>query len=535
MKSVTRFRIKPELTNLQTRWSTKRPFTKSFYLSCLLVLLIGCAQWLPLLNAKWSIRDDYRFVRLLGNKARIDFPTFLEQINPPDWHLGSARNTPVYYAVHASWMLVLGNNVRLWQVAKIVLFGIVLTLSFLVLNCWIGLWPSTLLSIYIGTLAAWEDVVPRANSELFGIAGLMLYLLGISFILQNPEIASEKSSKRYGLVPLLLAGLGAAGAVGSKENLCFTVLFLSICFIFWSLLTGHRALLTAQLMPIVLGLTIAYFIWFGISHNGGKSVYGQTFDLSRIARAALSQFYTGRLAYRLTSWLPLVLSGFYAIRFWIGRASFELAAALYEVMLVAVFLLNAGFYTGFPLAGRYEFPVNLLPVFAILPVISELEHRRSSSRFPSIEKAALVVAIVWTIPASVRGFSVNLNRSDTYQRETRKFMRELDKVSRQLMASQQTPIVFDSYDIWDYEALISLDIFLGCRGAHNERFAKLNYASSQLTDDQQRFPVLLDESLVGPGRRFKSLAEIGTRHFFRITISAPKPDEDATGNFYFLH
>jgi hypothetical protein len=520
-----------ELRSLQNRWSRRRLLTKSACLSCLFVLLIACVQWLPLINAKWSIRDDHRFVKLMGDKTRVDFHTFLEQINPPDAQLGSVVNRPVYYTVHASWMFILGNNVRSWQIAKIVVFGMVVTLSFLFLYCWVGLTAASILSIFIATLPAWEDVVPRANSELFGIAGLMLYFMGISFLLQERETSGEGLLRSRSVLSLVLVGLGAGLGVGSKENLCFTILFISFCFIGWSLLIRNRKLLLAQLVPVALGATITFFIFEGISRNSGRALYGQTFDPWRIAHAALADFFTGGPA----SWLPLVLAAFYAIRFCMRRGSFELRVALLEMMLIGAFLLNAGFYAGFDLAGRYAFPVNLIPVLAILPVICELERTEPSSQFSPVRKLALAAVFVCAIFPSIHGFSINLDRSFTYRRETRKFISQIDKVSKELTAHPEQPILFESFSTSDYEPLISLDIFFRSRKANNERFAKLDYASSQLADSPQRYIASLTERLVGPGRRFKSFMEIGTRPFFRITISAPEPDKEATGNFYQLH
>jgi hypothetical protein len=514
----------------QRRPTKTAQFTIPLWLCCLLVLLIGSSQWLPLVNAKWSIRDDHRFVRLMGNKSRIDFPTFLEQVNPPDARLGSLVNRPVYYAVHASWMLIFGNNVRLWQVAKLIVFDTVLIFSLFFLNCWVGRWASLSFTIFIATLPAWEDVVPRANSEIFGLAGLMLYLTGLSCLLRRPTSTDRRLRIYKDVLLLLLVALGSAIAVGSKENFCFSLLFLSCCLVGWFSLQRNRVLILAQLPSIAFGATIAYFIWHGISQNGGRALYGETFNLPQIGWWAFKGFLIGGF----TSWLSFGFALLYAVRF-LDRKGPGLGVILYELLLIGVFFLNAGFYAGLGLTGRYEFPVNLVPVFAVLPVIRQLEQTRPPSHLASIRRAIIGVLTACAILQVSHGFIVNFDRSFTYQRETQRFTKQLDKVSKQLAADPSKPVVFESFSVSDYEALISLDTFLRSREANNERFVKLHYSSSTLTDSLQHFMASLAEGLVGPGRRFKSFQEIGTRSYFRITISAPQPDRQAAGNFYFLH
>src|SRR5260221_1401133 len=124
------------------------------------VVIILVLQWLPLIEASWSIRDDYDFVASMNDHGRLSFHDFFQRMSPEGLALGTEVNRPVYEIVHGSWMLLIGNNLPLWQSAKIVTFGIVIALFFWFFASPTGLDAAIELTLFIRFQAAYGAVVP---------------------------------------------------------------------------------------------------------------------------------------------------------------------------------------------------------------------------------------------------------------------------------------------------------------------------------------------------------------------------------------
>src|SRR5258708_26193929 len=73
------------------------------------VVIILVLQWLPLIQATWSIRDDYVFVASMNDHGRLSFHDFFQRMSPEGLALVTALNLPVYEIVHASWMFLISH------------------------------------------------------------------------------------------------------------------------------------------------------------------------------------------------------------------------------------------------------------------------------------------------------------------------------------------------------------------------------------------------------------------------------------------
>lgn len=501
-------------------------------LNVFLALALGTIvslQWIPLTGAKWSIIDDYRFVKLMGPQGRIGFQTFLEQLIPPDWPLGGVVNRPIYYMVHSFWMLVIGNNLVLWQVAKILTFLVVVSLFFIFVRMWADYFPATVLALFFGLQPGWQDVVPRANAELFALFGLVLYAIGNSHILLDlpKRTAIENRSRSVG--PILLVGLGGVIAIASKENFCFSIFVISGCLFIWAFfLTKMFRLAIAQVVPLMTGVAFSLLILHGIKQNNGQALYGQTFDLPAIIQSALNGFFFGGIA----GWVPTLFAIFYIYRYFCYRITWMMHVVFFEGLLVGLVLLNYGFYTGFSLIGRYAFPVNIIAAFAVLPLLWEL---RNEARAPegSYRKAVFNTLICFSfVYSGLTGLKVNVKRSIAYRNETRKFDRQLATVIAAVRGEPDTPILFESYAVGDVEPLASVEIYLRASGVTNPMFARLTYASSQIQDAHEKYLAKLAESEIGAGCRFRPVAELEANKYFRITFSSPIGQRDVLTNFH---
>ena len=486
--------------------------------------LLASLQWLPLLHAKWSIRDDYRFVKLMGSSGRISFSDFVEQLFPPDVPLGGTVNRPCYYLVHDFWMLLIGNNLLFWQSAKVLTYFAVVFLFFLLLRIWVDAFSATALWLFISLQPTWWDIIPRANAELFALFGLALYGIGNSLLLRSAFSSPPEVHTKQTLSGQFLAGFGGVIAVISKENFCFSILAISACaFLFASLAIRRRELAVAQVVPFLVAVIFSCLVIYGIVKNHGHGLYGQTFNFPAIRKAA----FAGLNSQGFLGWLPVGLLVFHLIWFYRSRDRNMLYVAFFELILVGIVLLNSGFYTGFKLEGRYAFPTSIVPAFAVIPLLTITRDpwRDYSKSFIHVFIWMCCISLVWP------GRFANYDWSKHYRSETRKFDRNLRKVLAVVSLNPSKPILFESYSVGDVEPLASVKIYLQSYGVRNPMYAKLNYSPAQFTDDHEKFLATLAEAEIGPDRRFRTFSDLNRQDYFRITFSSTSPQEDVIADF----
>jgi hypothetical protein len=493
----------------------------------LILALLASLQWLPLVHAKWSIRDDYRFVKLMGSNGLIGSQDFVEQLFPPDVPLGGTVNRPCYYLVHDCWMLLIGNNLLFWQSAKVLTYFAVVFLFFLLLRIWVDVFSATALWLFISLQPTWWDIVPRANSELFALFGLALYGIGNSLLLRSTFSSPPEVHPKQTLSGQFLAGLGGVIAVISKENFCFSILAISASvFLFASLAIRRRELALAQLVPFLVAVIFSCLVIYGMIKNHGHALYGQTFNFPAIRKAA----FAGLNSQGFLGWLPVGLMIFHLIWFLRSRDRNMLCVAFFELILTGIVLLNSGFYTGFKLEGRYAFPISIVPAFAVIPLLTIPGDPWGdySKSFVHVFIWMCCISLVWP------GRSVNYNWSKHYRSETRKFDRNLRKVISVVSSDPGKPILFESYSVGDVEPLASVKIYLESYGVRNPMYAKLNYSPDQFTNDHEKFLAQFAEGEIGPRKRFRAFSDLNSQDYFRITFSCQSPHEDVIANFYSL-
>jgi hypothetical protein len=488
-----------------------------------IVSIILVLQWLPMVQANWSIRDDYDFVAAMNDHGRLSFHDFLERITPKGMGLGSEVNRPVYEFVHDSWMLLIGNNLPLWQSAKIVTFGMVIALFVYFFALATDLMAAIILTCFVGFQSAWADVVPRANAELFGVLGLVIYAIGNLQLLRTPRDALSGSGRKSSWMHLLLVAVGGCIAVASKENFCFTIMASSACLLLFSLFLDKKPLVAAaQIFPLLMAFIFCGLIAYGMKANGGKALYGQTFEPLSILATGLTRCLSGGII----SWMPACLGVLYAVVFLLRRNHSHLWLALYEWGLLGIVFLNFGFYTGLPLFGRYFIPENFVPSFAVLPLLAEIRVR---GRWVQLLGYGLLVALC--LPVAISGFRFNYKWSADYRDETERFAAKLRKVMETISKDPHKPLVFESYAVSDYEPLVSVQTYLNYYGASNPEFVKISYSESGLKDSHDLYVYSLVQDLTSPGSQFKPIAALPSSDYFVITFSSPQPQVQAITNF----
>ena len=144
-------------------------------LFAVLAVILSACQWLPLVRADWSIRDDYAFVAMMTDHGSMSFHDFLDQLSPENISLGTVANRPTYYFVHYLWMLLIGNQLPVWQLAKVVAYGLTIGFCAVFFALQTDLIAATLLTALIAFQPGWADEAWR-YSEFWrpGIAGASL-------------------------------------------------------------------------------------------------------------------------------------------------------------------------------------------------------------------------------------------------------------------------------------------------------------------------------------------------------------------------
>lgn len=518
---------------------------RATFLACLIfTLILTVVDWGPLLKADWSIRDDYRFVSMMGPAGRISFSKFVEQCNPPqDWHLGSLVNRPTYYAVHSFWMFALGNHVAAWQLAKVAVFFIGLLCFALVMADFLGLVGGLSFTLFYALQPMWCDIVPRANCELFTATGISVFTLGY-LRLKSTGQGFSRLSTVFLVAVTLLAGVAVAG---SKEN--FTVLMallgvLLVCDLRHDTKSTQTRLLFVLIPVLVWSAIVGCYIYRGIRLAGGSNLYGSALVTSLPGLLKIfGQFLAPHEVTGFLLGLGLLASALLLVRSLTTSPSghpdvrHEARIAVFNGFLLFSGFFLYYFYSGTIRVDRYAYPYRFLPLLSLTAFIG---YARSCLRpwhprlLPWLGAGTVVLFVTLTV---LNDPTKNRERAVNYAAQTRLFGAQLDTISAALRTMPGRPVLFDSYAVYDQEAVASVEIYLRARGITNPIYLKISgYSEATAATDFEKHMVRLIEGQIGPGRRFVDFRELPANSApLVVSFSRPQDDPLAAANVQMLY
>ena len=174
-------------------------------------LFYSLYNWLPLLDARWSIIDDHEIVAAIGIGDRLPFSEIPVALGKTE--VGNAgiatRFRPSYYSLRFLEAATWGKQPQMWYAARIVIavfFAVVLAGAGLRLS---GAIPTFGFLFFELSRPYWVDIFARLGpAETYAVFGVSLIMLGF--------IVSTK--KGWRALPCFFVALGIVVAAGSKEN-----------------------------------------------------------------------------------------------------------------------------------------------------------------------------------------------------------------------------------------------------------------------------------------------------------------------------
>lgn len=458
-------------------------------------LFYSLYNWLPLLDAKWSIIDDHEIVAVIGLNDRLpvsEIPAALGKTeigNAGD----SVRFRPSYYSLRFLEAAAWGGQPQLWYAARIaisVLFALVLTSVCLRVG---GPILTFCFLIYELSRPYWSDIFARLGpAETYAVFGSCLIVLGF--------IAATK--RGWTALPCIVIAVGIVVAAGSKEN--FIILAALPLWLIFSP-TGRLSLG----LKSIFGLVLAYLGWISITvvrglQHAGHDVYAQPISIE--SRLGLLQSLATRSD--VLVWLSTCLSLFILLHVWKSRdeqvrlLSKSMNGYIWAMLvMLAVFASQYVFYFGiWPIGAmpRYMFPGMLAKHFAIFLFFAVVA-RMIRIKSPGLRSGVWIVYLVaalYFLKFSVQDFSVNRAASKEMAANTNSFTTRLNEALDFLREHPSAALILSSNSVLDYEPLYSIERFVRASGLANPVALKLNgYSSGTFSKDSQRLAFMLTGAL----------------------------------------
>ncbi len=465
-------------------------------------LFYSLYNWLPLLDANWSIIDDHEIVAIIGLRDRLpisEIPAALgkTEIGNPGI---SVRFRPSYFSLRFLEAAIWGKQPHIWYAARIaisILFALVLTSVCLRLGG-----PILTFGFLVFELSRpyWSDIFARLGpAETYALFGLCLIVLGF--------IAAAR--RGWSTLPCIAIAVGVVIAAGSKEN--FIILAALPLWLIFS-----PTVRLSLVLKSIFGIVLAYLAWISISvvrglRHAGHDVYAQPISVE--SRFGLLHSLVTRPD--VLAWLFVCLTLFILLRVWKSRdeqmvlSSKSLNNYVWAMLvMLIIFASQYMFYFGiWPIGAvpRYLFPgilVQHLAVFIFFVVVAKI----ISTKFPRLRSwiwPIYVIGALFFLKFSVKDLRANRVASKIVAANTAAFATRLNEASDFLRAHPSAALILSSNSVLDYEPVYAIQRFVRASGLTNPIALKVN--PSGISKDAKSLSFMLEGSL----ERIEHSGEIG--------------------------
>lgn len=458
-------------------------------------LFYSLYNWLPLLDAKWSLIDDHEIVAVIGLNDKLpisEIPAALGKTEIANTG-GSVRFRPSYYTLRFLEAATWGKQPQFWYASRIaisVLFALVLTSLCLRLGGSILTFGFLFFEL---SRPYWADIFSRLGpAETYAVFGLSLIMLGF--------IASAK--RRWSALSCAVIALGIVIAAGSKEN--FIILAALPLWLFFS-----PAVRLSLVMKSIFGIVLVYLGWIFITvfrrvQHAGYDVYERPVSIE--SRFGLLHSLATRPD--VLVWLSICLSLLVLVYVLKNRdeqmrvLSKSLNGYIWAMLvLLLVFAIQYVFYFGaWPrgAAPRYLFPGVFGQHFAIFLAVV-IVAKIISVTSPWLRGRSWIVLLAAAscfLTFSVKNFATNRAASKTVVANTISFTSKLKEAFDFLRMNPSAALILNSNNVSDYEPLFSIERFVRASGLTNPVALKLNgYSPEAFSKDSQRLAFSLAGTL----------------------------------------
>ena len=404
---------------------------------CAALAVLLYMMW-PALWIRFGIIDDHDIIDIIGHNARLpvlDIPTaVVSRLNEP---LGRFR--PVYWLGRVVESATVGQHAGLWYFDRFLLSTVALTAIYLTAVRFMAVLPGVLISLLPFSGPQFETWTRLGPNEAYAFP---LMCIGLALTIRG--ILRERSPAHLwvGYAFLALAAL-------AKENF----LLVSVVMVAASALHfGLRKLGERDWWTVGTALALGLLNLVAVAVKSTR--YGSVYPLTRSLDSLESSYHfavdnQNRYAYLYASVVLALVMLAASYRRDISRRGL----LRYTALVILLAALQIAFYTGAPQAGRYLYPIALVPVF-VWGVVAVLCKGLVTGRVRAL--ATSFVAITLLFPLA-RGIEAARSNSEQSVKATAAFETSLAKVEAAAVNSRADAIVLQPWEpSTDVERVLSL-------------------------------------------------------------------------------
>ena len=472
---------------LLKNWKTILIILGSFSLSLIF--------WGINLKAKWWIIDDHEIQFFLGKDKIIEIkeiPYLLSQTEIGKWGQYQ-RFRPTYYFLRIIESLIWRDNTFLWYLSRISIFAIAIACVWNLLQKYIGFIYAGLATLAITLSSYWVDIFTRLGpGETYAVFGLSIYVWGYNNLYKYINSKQFVRQKKNVLSSFLLL-IGAVICIGSKENFLFLIIpTLWLIVYMFIKKKANLIILITTLLIFIFSFWVLGAIFKALSQTG-VDVYQNNvslkerfnFTFNYIPKVFLDfKFYIILIVSLLSIFRLLQLKNYLILKKYLNLS---LHYYILILLLISLYLSQYFFYSpNWPTGMRYDFPGFLCLILYLVVFLVYLY--KSLAYFGFKNETALSVINLCILGAFLLLEPINVYRyfrdvSNANVLRTNNFTQTIQSVSDYAKQNPEFPIIFESFDVGDFEPVTSVNKFLIANGVQNKFYLKLNnYHRETYTD-----------------------------------------------------
>lgn len=426
-------------------------------------------------SAKFGMIDDHQIINSLGSDLKLNYyelPPLLYN-NVVSTYGTFIRQVPTYLVLRSLEIFLWGNNPFFWYLARYFYLSSAMYILLFVLSRHTKIVFAFIFTMFIMSGDYWSGILTRLGThEIYVLPGLALYFLGLTNILESQKKTNQIKNWIFILIGTIISS-------GSKENLVVLVIptiFLYVYSIKKKLIGITETLIFSLSTLFCILITIGVIIML---KKTGHDVYANDISIYGRSQLLINGIVGGFIAMRAKYFL---LIG--AIIFILSKQilpsnkHIEISKTIIKYLLIIasfifVYASQYSFYSGlWPTGMRYDFPGLLVIPFFWLTMYFFLKKTLSHFKQGRILTDILSLSFFGTLLFIVFQNKYQLLRdaSSVNAKETITFNSKINRIVEYSNKNPTFPIVFHSYNPYDYEGIASTNKYISIFGSKNTKY-----------------------------------------------------------------
>ena len=451
------------------------------------------------LKAQWWIIDDHEMMAFLGDDGHLDLkeiPTKLLLDTEVGGIGGKPRYRPSYYFLRLLETSLWGNKPQYFYITRLIICSFFIFVCWLIVKDVVGFIGGFIFTMAVMSFNYWADIYSRLGpAETYAVLGLSLFCFGFYGYLKKNKSKNTK-------LCWFCIFLGAIISIGSKENmvlLAIPVLWILADSIIRKRLTISQFIFSAAALSFCAFIVFAVLL--GISNRGGQDIYATDVSVSSISIVLINEIRT--LPYSIIKYYSLtvlmiaisyvfIIFGLTITTVFQKNAANQIKnnvrkilirCAAYLGCIYLIFLSQRIFYAqGWPTGLRYDFPGKLGEMFTLIFLIGaclQLFNELNVKRFVTLSFKFGYCILFSVLIIQNNYFFESRESARINAQRTNLFTKHINQIKEEVSFHPDYPIVFQSFEVLDYEPIFSTKYFLQANKVPNKIMLNANGYASQ--------------------------------------------------------